>query len=136
MGGPGPAGPGPVDPGGPLPPARVDARVLARWGLGRAATVILQLDVRDVPAGGKVALRCKGEGCPFSRRPAKVERGVAKAGKHFAGARLAPGTRLQVRVTAPGMTGKVVRYTFRAKRRLPVSKVSCLAPGASRPSAC
>ncbi len=34
------------------------------------------------------------------------------------------------------MTGKVVRYTFRAQRRLPVSKVSCLAPGASKPSAC
>ncbi len=75
---PGPVrpGPGPVDAGGPAAPARVDARLLARWGLGRRSTVILQLDVRDIPAGGEVALRCKGKGCPFARKDAKVKRGA------------------------------------------------------------
>ena len=61
---------------------------------------------------------------------------MAKLGKHFKGAKLKPGTTLEVRVTAPGMVGKVVRYTFRSKRKLPSSKRRCLPPGATEPVAC
>jgi hypothetical protein len=131
-GGPGPVGPGPVDPA----PERVDARLLARWGLGKRATIIIQFDVRDIPSGGKVTMRCEGKGCPFKRRTAEGKGGVAKLGKHFKGAKLKPGTTLEVRVTAPGMVGKVVRYTFRSKRRLPSATRRCLPPGASKPAAC
>ena len=61
---------------------------------------------------------------------------AAKLGKHFKDAKLKPGTTLEVRVTAPGMVGKVVRYTFRSKRKLPSSTRRCLAPGATKPSRC
>ena len=117
-------------------PERVDSRLLARWGLGKRATIIIQFDVRDIPSGGKVTMRCKGKGCPFKRKTAKGKRGVAKLGKHFKGAKLKPGTTLEVRVTAPGMVGKVVRYTFRSNRKLPSSTRRCLPPGASKPVAC
>ena len=74
-------------------------------------------------------MRCKGKGCPFKRKTAKGKRGVAKLGKHFKGAKLKPGTTLEVRVTAPGMVGKVVRYTFRSKRKLPSSDTPLPAAG-------
>jgi hypothetical protein len=83
-----------------------------------------------------VSMRCKGKGCPFERKSARAKNGVAKLGKHFKGAKLKPGTTLEVRVTAPGMVGKVVRYTFRSKRKLPSSTRRCLPPGASEPSRC
>jgi hypothetical protein len=139
-GGPGPVDPDPADPDPvdpkPADPERVDARMLARWGLGKRATVIFQFDVKDIPAGGKVSMRCKGKGCPFKRRTVEPKGSTAKLGKHFKDARLKPGTTLEVRVTAPGMVGKVVRYTFRSKRRLPSSTRRCLAPGATKPSRC
>ena len=131
-------GPGPVDPVDPKPadPERVDARLLARWGLGKRATVIFQFDVKDIPAGARVSMRCKGKGCPFERKSVEPKGSTAKLAKHFKGARLKPGTTLEVRVTAPGMVGKVVRYTFRSRRRLPSSTWSCLPPGSSAPAAC
>jgi len=132
---PDPTDPAPVDPK-PADPERVEARLLARWGLGKRATVIFQFDVKDIPAGGKVSMRCEGKGCPFERKTVRPKGSTAKLGKHFAGAKLKPGTTLEVRVTAPGMVGKVVRYTFRAKRKLPSSTRRCLAPGASKPSRC
>ena len=42
---------------------------------------------------------------------------------------------LEVRVTAPGLTGAVRTYTVRATG-LPKAVTSCLAPGAARPGAC
>jgi hypothetical protein len=41
-----------------------------------------------------------------------------------------------VRITAPGMVGKVVRYTIRARRKLPRTVPLCLPLGAPRPAAC
>ena len=48
----------------------------------------------------------------------------------FKGARLKLVARIEIRVTAPGSVGKVVRYTIR-KRKLPGVKVLCLPPGGS-----
>jgi hypothetical protein len=47
---------------------------------------------------------------------------------------LRSGAVIEVRVTAAGYLGKVVRYTVRAGR-LPSSRVRCLAPGARKPTA-
>ena len=81
-------------------------------------------------------MRCQGKGCPFKRKTVKPKGSTAKLGKHFEDAKLKPGTTLEVRVTAPGMVGKVVRYTFRSRRKLPSSTRRCLAPGASKPARC
>ena len=42
---------------------------------------------------------------------------------------------LEVRVLAPNSIAKVARYTIRA-RKLPKTKYLCLAPGATRATAC
>ncbi len=40
---------------------------------------------------------------------------------------------IEVRITARGWIGKVVRYTMR-KGKLPKAETLCLAPGASKPA--
>ena len=117
-------------------PARVDATVVGRWGLGRRATTVFQLAVKRVPAGGRVEVRCAGKGCPFARRSVVAARRSAALTKLFAGRRLARGAVVEVRITAPGMVGKVVRYTIRARRKLPRATPLCLPPGATQPTAC
>jgi hypothetical protein len=146
---PPPAGSGsaapPADPVAPPPaappltpagPAKVEATVVNRWGLTRRATTVYQLSVKGVPAGGRVEVRCDGKGCPFAKRSVAARRGKVSLTRLFRGRRLARGTVLEVRVTAPGMVGKVVRYTMRAQRRLPHTAALCLGPGAARAAAC
>jgi hypothetical protein len=82
-----------------------------------------------------VRVTCKGDGCAFARRTRTVGRdGKAGFTGRFKGRGLKPGTVIEVRITASGFFGKVVRYTIR-KGKLPRSKVLCLRPGASRPVA-
>jgi hypothetical protein len=134
---PHPAAPAVVpQPPPPAGPAKLDATVVNRWGLTRRATTVYELVVKGVPAGGRVEVRCDGKGCPFARRTAKPRRGKVTLTKLFAGRKLARGTVLEVRVTAPGMVGKVVRYTMRAQRRLPRTAALCLGPGAARAATC
>ncbi len=118
------------------PPAKVGATVVGRWGLGRRATTVFELAVKQIPAGGRVEVRCAGQGCPFARRTVAARRGTATLTKLFARRKLRRGAVLEVRITAPGMVGKVVRYTIRARRKLPRSAPLCLPPGAARPAAC
>jgi hypothetical protein len=133
---PPPPGPGP----GPVVtltgPGKVAAPIVNRWGLARRYTTVFELAVKEIPAGGRVEVRCTGKGCPFARRTLSPKGGSAKLGKLFKARHLKPGAVVEIRVTAPRMTGKVVRYTMRAKRKLPASTTLCLAPGASTPGAC
>jgi hypothetical protein len=120
----------------PSGPGRVAARIVGRWGLARRSTTVIELTVKDIPADGRVAVLCSGKGCGFDRRTVSPRGGAAKLAKLFDGRRLKRGTVVEIRVTAPGMTGKVVRYTVRDRRKLPASATLCLPSGAGRPGAC
>jgi hypothetical protein len=120
----------------PSGPGRVAARIVGRWGLARRSTTVIELTVKDIPADGRVAVLCSGKGCGFDRRTVSPRGGAAKLAKLFNGRRLKRGTVVEIRVTAPGMTGKVVRYTVRDRRKLPASATLCLPSGAGRPGAC
>jgi hypothetical protein len=109
-------------------------------------TTFTRLLVTGVPAGGKVELRCKAKtrakrACPFARRPVHVKDGKADALTVLSKKRrkrgLAIGVRatLEVRITAPEMLGKIVRYPI-AKRVFPRARTLCLTPGAAKPTAC
>jgi hypothetical protein len=117
-----------------LPP--IPARVRDRWTVTNAWAQLTALTVRGVPTGGKVAVDCKGRGCPFARRTVKVRHGRADAGKPFAHRRLKPGTTVQVTITAPGYVGKVMRYRFAGHRKVPSGKALCLPPGALAATSC
>jgi hypothetical protein len=129
---PGP-GPGP-GPGGDATRAQ-PASVRNRWLVGSRSTQVATLAVREAPTGATVRVTCKGRGCAFKRRTLTVGRdGRAVFTKRFKGRGLKPGAVIEVRITAGGYFGKVVRYTVR-KGKLPKSKVLCLRPGASKPVA-
>lgn len=117
-------------------PGVVDSGINAFWLVTRGRTRVVRLEVRNVPAGGSVEVRCSGgkkRGCPFSlRRRAAGTRVVLT--KLFATRRLRAGAEIEVRVLAPGMIGKVVRYAI--TKRPPKANSLCLDVGAKSPAAC
>ena len=141
---PPPAGPGPAPAPGPAAtappppaaqPARVKATVSARWRVKRRFTVLTRLRVRGAPAGAKLAVRCDGRGCRGIRRRAKLVDGGASLSGRFAGRRLRPGTVVELRITAPGLIGRVERLVVR-RRKDPRRTVLCLPPGGAKPQRC
>jgi hypothetical protein len=126
------------------PPPRIDATVQNSWGrLGRNF-FLLRLKIIAPPKGSAAQIRCKGRKCPFqSRRFTKFKKGnivmykllgprkaVKKKNRHFRAKQV-----VQVRVTAPGYIGKVVKFKLKRGTN-PVGKVLCLPPGAAKPSKC
>jgi len=138
--GPGPApvpGPGPGAVPGPVVvgPKLQPATVRNRWLLVRKGAKVDALAVANAPQGARVRVTCSGGGCAFARATLTVgRRGGAALTRRFKGRRLRPGAVIEVRVTAAGHFGKVVRYTVRAGK-LPAAEVLCLAPGARKPTA-
>lgn len=98
-------------------------------------TLVTRLTFSSLPARAKVRLRCKGGGCPFSTKSLKVRKRKASATKLLKSHRLSPGAVLEIRVTAPGTMGKVVRYTIRS-HALPKRRQLCLRPGKKKPGKC
>jgi hypothetical protein len=116
--------------------ARVAATVSVGWRLSRRGARVLRMDVVEAPAGATVTVLCDGRGCGFDRRDATTgEDGSASFGKLFR-RRLRPRTIVEVRVTAPNMIGKVVRYRIRGKRLEPRRWRLCLPPTVAEPTEC
>jgi hypothetical protein len=126
------------------PPPRIDATVQNSWGRLGKNFFLLRLKIIAPPAGSAAQIRCKGRKCPFqSRRFTKFKKGnivmykllsprkaVKKRNRHFRAKQV-----VQVRVTAPGYIGKVVKFKLKRGKN-PVGKVLCLPPGAAKPSTC
>jgi hypothetical protein len=92
---------------------RVDATVAFEWQLIGNRTVFPRLVLSDVdPARAAIELRCSGLGCPFARRAVTARSRVLT--KHVRELRAAPGARLEVRLTAPGRLGKLIRFEARS----------------------
>jgi hypothetical protein len=126
------------------PPPRIDATVQNSWGRLGKNFFLLRLKIIAPPKGSAAQIRCKGRKCPFqSRRFTKFKKGnivmykllgprkaVKKKNRHFRAKQI-----VQVRVTAPGYIGKVVKFKLKRGKN-PVGKVLCLPPGAAKPSKC
>ena len=65
----------------------------------------------------------------------RLKSGGAKLTRLFKRARLPPGAVVELRLTAPGAIGKVLRLAVR-KRKPPKRSSLCLPPGASKPARC
>jgi len=121
----------------PFPP--IIATVSSGGRAEARATTFTRLLVTGAPAGAKVQLRCTGpkRACPFSRRAIRSDRGRANALRSLSRRqrRIGVGATIEVRVTAPAMIGKVVRYPI-VKGKFPRGRTTCLDPGASKPRLC
>jgi hypothetical protein len=121
--------------GGPAAPERITSPVRPFWVEYRRYVVLQRLRIVQVPTGGAVEVRCKGRGCPFSRKRFAVKNGRVDASKAVRKGKLRVRARVQVRITKPGAIGKVVVYRV-PKKGLPKGRVRCLPPGATKPTAC
>ena len=120
------------------PFADLGAVVANQWVFGRAFARLTKLVVHNAPRGALVVMRCTGRSCP-SRRPLRrtvssvlsrvvLHRGLRKA-------RLRPGTKLVVTITAAETIGRT--YTYVVKRGAPPeSTVVCRAPGQTKGRRC
>ena len=125
----------------PAPPKRIRSKVRITWGVAGKKIFLLRLSAGSVPRGGKLELRCAGKKCPFKRRSSKKRRSgritlfkeikASKAAGQKPRSFRAKQT-LQVRITAPGYIGKVVRYKLK-KGKIPSGKTLCLPVGAKKP---
>ena len=113
-----------------MPPAaaRVTSFVESRFDTrNRRFTKVRRLDVVDVIAGTTVEVRCRGEGCRFTRRRRTftVQTPTFAAARYFnfrrngrtVVSKLRKGARIQVRITAPGRIGKLVTLTMRRGKK-------------------
>jgi len=120
------------------PFADLGAVVANQWVFGQRFSRLLKLVVHNAPAGARVAFRCTGRSCPTRRtRRVRVRSVLSRVVLHrpFRGARLRPGTRLQVTITAAETIGR--NYTYTVKRGAPPdSSIVCRAPGQRRGRSC
>jgi hypothetical protein len=146
--------------GCPVPPAnRITAEIRASWRLVRGGTVAKKLVVWGAPKGAKITVRCAGggasargslatrfrKGCPPRGKSYTVRSGRGRNVVSYLNRltkirgrrtnvmrKLPPRTRLTVIVTAPGLIGKAVTYTMRARKRPKVTQ-RCTVPGSVVP---
>jgi hypothetical protein len=105
--------------------------ITGRQGGGR--TRITGLVVRG-PKGVKVAVRCRGRRCPFSRTSTTI--GAKKRVRIRRAQRLfRAGQAIEIRMTQKGRIGKFTKVRFR-RGRTPARSDKCLLPGAKKPSTC
>jgi Calx-beta domain len=98
----------------------LEAAIDARWNVQRRFTRVARLVVARAPATASIDVGCAGKGCPFRFKTAtRALTGL------FAGAKLRPGTVIQITVDAPGQIGKRFRYGVRAGKA-PVRTVAAL----------
>jgi hypothetical protein len=137
---PSPAPPSqPAAPGPPPPitlaapkPTLIESPIRTFWTVTRRGTRVLEMAVRQLPAGAAVGVRCAGKGCPFGSKRAKINGTTANLKPLFRNRLLRTGAVVEVRITAPNRIGKVSRFTIR-RGKLPTTKQLCLPPGTNKP---
>ena len=90
-------------------------------------TRVDRLIVRELQAGGRAELRCSGR-CAFRKKVGKANGNRSVNLRRLIRGRLRTGATLEVRLTAPGTIGRVVRFKMR-KAKLPKRTSLCLPPG-------
>jgi DNA-binding beta-propeller fold protein YncE len=111
----------PVPPAPPVKPRTVDSAVTYNWDVKGSRHRLARLIVRGLPLGSTVTLTCSGKRCPLKRLTIKRSRKStmnvlnAKAlnGKHKRRKTFRAGQTVDVRVAAPGMNTKVLRFKLR-----------------------
>ena len=86
-----------------------------------------QLLVEGIPAGGRVEVLCRGNGCPLRRY---VKRRARRVNLRPRIPRVGAGSRLQIRVAAPGYATRVRVFTV-SSTGIKVAK-RCIAPGTKK----
>ncbi|MEA2311853.1 MAG: hypothetical protein QOE28_1821 [Solirubrobacteraceae bacterium] len=120
------------------PFADLGAVVANQWAFAPSFSRLLKLVVHNAPRGARIVFSCTGRSCPFKKAKRRTVSSVLTPvvlHRPFRTARLKPGTKLQVKITASQTIGRT--YTYVVKRAAPpATTVACRAPGASRSRSC
>ncbi len=115
-------------------PRELKPSVARRWKLAGEMTEVGKLVVKKVASGVTVAVRCRGEGCPFRSKRLSAK-GPSVALTKLFDSQLGPGSSIELQVTQPGYVGKFFRFVTR-DGKAPKTLVRCLPPGSTKPVAC
>jgi DNA-binding beta-propeller fold protein YncE len=123
----------------PPPPAprprTVNAPVSYNWNVKRSRLTLSRMIIRRLPEGATVTLRCSGKRCPFKTRTIKRGRtatlNVHKAKALRSKRTFRAGQTLDVRIAAPGMNTKMLRYKLR-RGKVPKHRTYCVPLGATK----
>lgn len=110
-------------------------KVVIAGRLARGLTFVSGLVIRRGPRGARVAVTCRGRGCPRGRGyRGRLSRSGALRLRRFQRI-YGPGAVIEIRITRAGAIGKFTRLRVRA-RSVPSRRDACLMPGSSRPRRC
>jgi hypothetical protein len=112
--------------------------VANQWIFGSRFSRLQKLVVHNAPGGARVSFRCTGRSCPTRRtRRVTVRNVLTRVTLHrpFRRARLRPGTKLTVTITAAETVGRTYSYVVK-RGEAPQTKVTCRAPGQRRSRSC
>ena len=120
----------------PRPPqvARVAARVQLRWRVRGKRIKLERMRLTGMPAAAEAELRCKGKRCPIRRTRifTPSPRGAIDVVKplDIDQRRFRAGQRLDLRISAPGHVGQVLRFNLNRGRQ-PKALARCMPIGSS-----
>ncbi|MGO9971436.1 MAG: hypothetical protein ACLP01_01125 [Solirubrobacteraceae bacterium] len=102
---------------------------------GPASSFARQLSIVGLPSKASVAVICRGGGCPFAHRTFSPHGSTLVLSSAFAHSHLAPGSTIELEITAANHIGKVGLLRIRGGQP-PTFSTLCLPPGAPAPLAC
>jgi hypothetical protein len=115
---------------------RITAPIASLWAFTRFYTIVQELAVSEMPAGGRVEAICHGGGCPFvSKSFPPTTSGIVNLEPSLNGVHLRPHVRLEIEITDTNEVGKVAIATIESGAE-PSIVEKCLLPGATSPSHC
>ncbi len=98
-------------------------------------TALTFLQVKSIPKGSTLTVRCKGKGCPVRKRFRKRNAKKNVTLRTFFPKSYPAGTTIEARVSKTGSVTAIRRTIFRKAKR-PISAKLCLPPGAKKPRKC
>lgn len=96
------------------PPAQINAQAVVKARASGKWTILRKLALKGLPSAAAVAATCKGKGCPFKRKQIAARNGAADLTALFAKHQLGAGVLIELKVSAPGMTGETIDIKTRA----------------------
>jgi hypothetical protein len=98
-------------------------------------TSLIFIQVKSIPKGSTLTVKCKGKGCPVRKQFRKRNAKKNVTLKTFFPKSYPAGTMIEARVSKKGSVTAIRRTVFRNNKR-PISAKLCLPPGAKKPRKC
>jgi hypothetical protein len=122
----------------PIPPRPlvVAARTKPKWIVRGGKTKVKKLTLTGLARGAAIEVTCKGRGCFRGTSKFTAARATLDLTSLFKKRTLRTNAVIEVRISEPGKTARVFRYTMQKGKRKPKVETLCLPAGASKPGRC